>query len=45
MKVDFNEKKCHYKEVKIDVATSFMSSKVKVSDGKILNLKVTVFPF
>ena len=32
MKIDLNEKKCHYKEVKIAIATS-MLEKVKVSDG------------
>lgn len=45
MKVDFNEKKCHYKEVKIGIATSSMSWKVKVSDEKNLNLEGTVLPF
>ena len=33
MKIDLNEK-CHYKEVKIGIATSSMLEKVKVSDGK-----------
>ena len=34
MKIDLNRKKCHYKEVKIGIATSSMLEKVKVSDGK-----------
>ena len=34
MKIDLNEKKCHYKEVKIGIATSSMLEKVRVSDGK-----------
>ena len=34
MKIDLNEKKCHYKEVKIGIAASSMLEKVKVSDGK-----------
>ena len=34
MKIDLKEKKYHYKEVKIGIATSSMLKKVKVSDGK-----------
>ena len=34
MKTDLNEKKCHYKEIRIGTATSSMLEKVKVSDGK-----------